>query len=460
MIPVILSGGSGTRLWPVSRQSFPKQFCEFLDESLFAKTIKRVLPLGSPWVVTVRDLKVLTERGLREFGIPQELALYEPMARNTAPAIAFLCKVFEARGLANEVVGVFPADHLIEDEAAFRSAVEKAKAFALDGHVVTLGVRPTYPATGYGYIETSGPASGKNGDALRAVRFREKPDEATAKSFLEQGGYYWNAGMFIFKVSRMIEHLASLAPDVWGAFSDLKDDLSNLESIYQKARSISIDYAVMEKLEEHVCIPCDFAWSDLGSWDAISSLPEGSVPCLEAVVEVDGARDNFVFGRPGRSYAIAGLSNLIVVDTADALLVANKGASEKVKDVVEELKNRSISSAQQHSFEVRPWGRFDVLFDDSDFKSKVITVDPGAQLSLQSHQKRAEHWIIVRGQGEVVLDDKTIPVSAGDHVHIPIGAKHRMRNTGTTPLKFVEVQLGSYFGEDDIVRYQDDYKRV
>lgn len=459
MIPVILSGGSGTRLWPVSRQSYPKQFCEFLEESLFTKTIKRVLPLGSPWIVTVRELKVLTERGLREFGVPPEQALYEPMARNTAPAIALLCKVLEVRGLANEVAGVFPADHLIENEVAFRSAVERAKVFALEGHIVTLGVQPTYPATGYGYIETSGPAAGTDGEALRAIRFREKPDEATAKGFLEQGGYYWNAGMFIFKVSRMIEHLTSLAPDVWNAFSGLKEDLSNLEPVYQKARSISIDYAVMEKLGEHVCIPCSFAWSDLGSWDSLSSLPKGSIQRPEALVEVGGSRENFVYGRPGRSYAIAGVSDLIVVDTEDALLIAQKGASEKVKDVVEELKSRSIASAHQHTFEVRPWGRFDVLFDDTDFKSKVITVDPGAQLSLQSHQKRAEHWIIVQGEGEVVLDDKTIPVSSGDHVYISIGAKHRMRNTGDAPLKFVEVQLGTYFGEDDIVRYQDDYDR-
>lgn len=458
MIPVILSGGSGTRLWPVSRNAYPKQFCDFLDESLFNKALKRVLPLGSPWVVTVKDLQVLTERALREFQIPTTQVLYEPLARNTAPAVALLCKVLELRGLSNEIVGVFPADQLIADDGAFHAAVREAEKFAREGHVVTLGVKPSYPATGYGYIETSGRASSE-GVALKAAGFREKPDAVTAQRFLDEGGYFWNAGMFIFKVSRMVEHFSSLAPQVWEAFSGLKADLNNLTSVYQEAPSISIDYAVMEKLSEHVCVPCGFDWSDLGSWDAISSLSASS-GARDRLTEVAGAKRNFIYPQANKEYAFVGVEELIVVDTADALLVAKKGTAEKVKEAVDALKARVSSVALQHSFEVRPWGRFDVLFDDSDFKSKVITVDPGAQLSYQSHEKRAEHWIVVRGHGEVVLDDKVVPVSSGDHIHIPIGAKHRMRNTGEIPLKFVEVQLGSYFGENDIIRYEDDYKRV
>jgi mannose-1-phosphate guanylyltransferase/mannose-1-phosphate guanylyltransferase/mannose-6-phosphate isomerase len=462
MIPVILSGGSGARLWPVSRLSMPKQFCEFLDESLFAKTVKRLKPLGSPWVVTVNELKVLTERALKEAGVPREQALYEPMARNTAPAIAFLCKVLELRGLAGEVVGIFPADHLIDDEAGFHAAVRSGAKIAASGAIVTLGVKPTYPATGYGYIETASVVQG-GGTALRAVGFREKPNETTAREFISRGGFFWNAGMFIFKASQMIQLLSQHAPTVWEPFKLLKADLSNLSDVYSVVMAISIDYAVMERLNEHVTIPCTFEWSDLGSWDAIAEVL-GSSPAdkgtqLTLPIEVEG-RANFVFPIEKKIYALVGVDDLIVVDTDDALLVAKRGKTERVKDVVDLLKSRSVPTATQHTFEVRPWGRFSVLADADDFKSKTITVDPGQQLSYQSHEKRAEHWIIVKGSGEVVLDGETIQVSAGKHVLIPLQAKHRIRNTGQVPLMFVEVQLGSYFGEGDIKRYEDDYKRV
>ncbi len=481
MIPVILSGGSGTRLWPVSRQSMPKQFCEFLDESLFTKTVKRLQPLGSPWVVTVSDLKVLTERALKDAGVPTSQALFEPMARNTAPAIALLCKLLEMRGLGTEVVGIFPADHLIEPDSAFHEAVRAGEKIAAQGTVVTLGVKPSYPATGYGYIETAGALNG-SGPALRAIGFREKPNETTARDFIARGGFYWNAGMFIFKVSHMIELLSLHAPAVWEPFKSLKPDLSNLTEVYSVVKSISFDYAVMERLSGHATIPCAFGWSDLGSWDAIADVlgtpgvsdvkvgvaaagkgapvvPPSSTPTPTSPIEVDG-KMNFVFPIEKKTYALVGVEDLIVVDTDDALLVAKRGKTERVKDVVDQLKGRSVPTATQHSFEVRPWGKFSVLADADDFKSKTITVDPGQQLSYQSHEKRAEHWIIIKGSGEVVLDGETIPVAAGKHVLIPLQAKHRIRNTGKEPLMFVEVQLGSYFGESDIKRYEDDYKRV
>jgi len=465
MIPVILSGGSGTRLWPVSRLSMPKQFCEFLDESLFAKTVKRLKPLGSPWVVTVGELKVLTERALKDAGVPREQALYEPIARNTAPAIALLCKVLEFRGLDDEVVGIFPADHLIDDEAGFHIAVRAGEKIAAGGAIVTLGVKPTYPSTGYGYIETAGVVYA-GGTALRAVGFREKPNEATAREFIGRGGFFWNAGMFIFKVSKMIQLLAQNAPAVWGPFAQLNADLSNLNEVYRVVKAISVDYAVMERLSEHVSIPCTFDWSDLGTWDAIAEVlgASGVVAAGRGVqvpppIEVDSGA-NFVFPIEKKTYALVGVDDLIVVDTDDALLVVKRGQTERVKEVVDQLKSRSVPTATQHTSEVRPWGKFSVLADADDFKSKTITVDPGQQLSYQSHEKRAEHWIIVKGSGEVVLDGETIQVSAGKHVLIPLQAKHRIRNTGQVPLMFVEVQLGSYFGESDIKRYEDDYKRV
>lgn len=461
MIPVILSGGSGSRLWPVSRQSFPKQFCELLDESLYTKTLKRLLPLGSPWTVTVRELNVLTERSLKENGVPVEQVIYEPFGKNTAPAIAVLCKVFEMKGWADEVVGIFPADHLIDDEAAFHQAVRVGGVIANDGHVVTLGVHPTYPATAYGYIETTGPfrETSAKSFALRATGFREKPNESTARDFIVRGGFYWNAGMFIFKVSKMADLIRQFVPDIGHLVDGLKSDLGHLDEIYQAVRSISIDYAVMERLPSHVCIPCSFTWNDLGSWDAIAEILKPTPDTAENLVEVGNSADNFVYPIPKKTYGLVGVEDLIVVDTQDALLIAKKGESERVKEVVETLKKGVNAVATQHQFEVRPWGRFQILSDSMDYKSKTITVDPGAQLSYQSHAKRAEHWVIVKGAGEVVLDDEIIPVQAGQHVYIPMGTKHRIRNTSQNPLEFVEVQVGTYFGEDDIVRYQDEYKR-
>lgn len=458
MIPVILSGGSGSRLWPVSRQSHPKQFCELLDESLYVKTLKRLLPLGSPWTVTVQDLKVLTEKCMKEHGVPVEQAVYEPFGKNTAPAIAVLCRYFELKGWDEEVVGIFPADHLIEDEVAFHDAVRTGESIAKLGHVVTLGVAPTFAATGYGYIETSGIFAQGDGKALTATGFREKPNESTAREFIARGNFYWNAGMFIFKISAMVELLKAHVPEVWKLMASLKPDLSNLSELYQTVRGNSIDYAVMERLSSHVCIPCGFPWSDLGSWDAIADVLKPTPETAKTKYEV-ASEANFVFPLEKKTYAFVGVEDLIVVDTPDALLISRKGETERVKEVVDALKNQENQSATQHQFEVRPWGRFQILHDAEEFKSKTITVDPGAQISYQSHTHRAEHWIIISGKGEVVLDGEVIPVQAGRHVHIPVGTKHRIRNTGANPLQFVEVQLGTYFGEDDIVRYEDSYGR-
>lgn len=485
-IPAIISGGSGTRLWPVSRQSFPKQFAEIfgdgLGNTLFGRTVARVMPLGSPWTITVEELRTLTEKTLIVEGLTREQAirqtLYEPRGRNTAPAIAFLCRALELQGFHDSIVGVFPADPLIDDENLFRETVLRAVEFAVRGEIVTLGIKPTFPATGYGYIETAGVAPGAHGasnPAMKAVRFREKPDEATAKRFLASGGYFWNAGMFVFKLSRMIELLKEHAPKVWDPFEYLKADYSNLSDVYDKVEAISIDYAVMEKLDSHITMPCEFEWNDVGSWDAIADIKQGkhavlAKSALSTGLDASGAtaaiqvtaENNFVFPTDNKTYAFVDVEDLVVVDTQDATLIVKRGHSEKVKEVVDRLKSfppLAARRATQHAFEIRPWGKFEVLKDTPDFKSKVIVVDPGAQISYQSHAKRAEHWTIIKGQGEVVLNDEIIKVAAGSHVFIPVQAKHRIRNTGSEPLTFVEVQLGTYFGEDDIVRYEDSYGR-
>jgi mannose-1-phosphate guanylyltransferase/mannose-6-phosphate isomerase len=454
LIPVVLSGGSGSRLWPVSRQSFPKQFCHLLDESLFTKTVKRLEKLGSPWTVTVREMKVLTEKSLRAAGVPVEQVIYEPFGRNTAPAIALLCRQFELREWSDRVAGIFPADHLIANEAGFMAAVRLGASIAADGEIVTLGVKPTGPATGYGYIET---AETLNGGGLRAVGFREKPNESTAREFIARGNFYWNAGMFIFKISKMIDLLKQHAPDVWECAASLKADLSNLTDVYDRIRSVSIDYAVMERLPRHVCIPCDLGWSDLGSWDALAEVFEREGRVTKNVVSVD-SEGCFVQPSGDRTYALVGVEDLLIVDTVDALLITRRGESERVKEVVDILKKTPGVTAVQHVFEVRPWGRFEVLRDTDLYKSKAIVVDPGAQISYQSHTKRSEHWIVFKGSGEVVLDEKTVPVGPGSHIYVPAGTKHRIR-AGVEPLEFVEVQVGTYFGEDDIVRYEDSYGR-
>ncbi|NDG84743.1 MAG: mannose-1-phosphate guanylyltransferase/mannose-6-phosphate isomerase [Proteobacteria bacterium] len=454
-IPAILSGGSGTRLWPLSRTRFPKQFCEIFGESLFTKTLQRLKPLGSPWVITNTNLKVLTDTALQSEGIPLTQALFEPKANNTAPAIALLCKVLEQQGRSGDVVGIFPSDHLIRNEETFRNAIGLGIECALKGQVVTLGIQPTFPATGYGYIEvTDSVFAGKNGlRALASAGFREKPDEKTASSFLASGRFYWNGGMFLFEVKTMIRHLETLMPSLWEVMKTLKSDLSNLAEVYARSPAQSIDYGVMEKLKEQVCIPCDLGWSDVGSWGEIAKLGEST----ETIgVSADG---NFAFSNSGRLVAFVDTQDLVVVDTADAILVANKKSTEKVKQIVDTLNSSKDPRASEHPFEYRPWGRFEILRDTDAFKSKVIHVNPGHQLSYQSHAKRAEHWVIIKGQPEVVLNDVVHTLKPGESIYIPLGAKHRIRNPGKEVVEFVEVQVGSYFGEDDIVRYQDDYQR-
>lgn len=457
MIPVILSGGSGTRLWPVSRQQMPKQFCDIFGKPLQTYTLERSLRMGNPWIVTSKALQTLTELNLKQNKAESVKVVYEPFGKNTAPAVAVLCQLLQLQGHGDEIVGVFPSDHLITKENAFFDVVKFASEVAKENKVVTLGITPSYPETGYGYIQTQA-ASFKDSGSLKAysvVKFHEKPSLEKAKEFLAQGSFSWNAGIFVFKVSHMISLFAKHQPEMWALVSSLKADASNLDEIYGKVQSISIDYAIMEKLnaDELACVPAEFGWSDVGSWDAVASLQKG-----HDVLNVKG-QDNFVFGDEKKHYSMIGLDDVIVVDTKDAMMLVKKGSSQDVRHVVEALTQQKSKLVKEHVFEYRPWGYFEILKDTDHFKSKVIRVNPHSQISYQSHAKREEYWTITQGSGEVVLNDEVIPVKAGSHVHIPLGAKHRIRNNTSEILEFVEVQLGTYFGEDDIVRYQDDYKR-
>lgn len=469
MIPVILSGGSGTRLWPVSRARFPKQFCELFDEALQSKTYSRLNRIGHPWIITSDQLKNLTEGLLRKIQQPTNQIVYEPSGKNTAPAIALICKVMQLQGKENEILGIFPSDHLIQKENEFLQTVAFAEQFARQGQIVTLGIKPHYPETGYGYIQMSPQPLEQKGEltAHSVVQFHEKPDLARAKKFVSSNFYCWNAGIFIFKVSTMIQAFEKHAPAIWDCFSSLNKNAvgssgvepQHLLEIYARVENKSIDYAILEKLgpKELCCVPADIGWSDVGSWDSYFQVrdpqPENLCP-----IEI-GSQNCDVFAVPGKKYALIDVDDLMIVDTPDALLAIKKGSSQKVKDVVDLLKAQNSTLVTDHPFEFRPWGYFEILKNTETFKSKVIQVLPGSQISYQSHQKRAEHWVITKGTGEVVLNEDVIPVKSGSHVYIPVQAKHRIRNNSSEVLEFVEVQLGSYFGEDDIVRYQDDYKR-
>ncbi|MBS1957886.1 MAG: mannose-1-phosphate guanylyltransferase/mannose-6-phosphate isomerase [Bdellovibrionales bacterium] len=464
-IPTILSGGAGTRLWPVSRTKFPKQFCDIFNSSLFQMTLDRLSKLGSPWVVTNEGLKVLTETALRNSAIPVEQALFEPKANNTAPAIAFLCKVLQQQGKQKSVVGIFPSDHLVDNAKNFEAAVKLGIECAQKGQVVTLGIKPTYPATGYGYIEITKDVFKTSGglSAQPTKGFREKPNFDTAENFIAAGNFFWNAGMFIFEAATMIEHFKKWMPDLWAVIDTLAPNFNNLKEVYARCPSQSIDYGIMEKIKEQVCIPCDLGWSDVGSWDEIAKL-KPSAP----KTEVDSYR-NYVFSESAsigdKVVGFIDVTDLIVIDTVDALLITKRDSSQKVKTLLEIIlksgPGRAGKLAAEHPFEIRPWGRFEVLRDTDGFKSKIIQVNPGQQLSYQSHAKRAEHWVIVKGNPEVTLDDVVHQLKPGENIYIPQGAKHRIRNPDKKEIvEFVEVQVGTYFGEDDIVRYQDDYKRV
>jgi len=460
LLPVIMSGGSGTRLWPVSRSQFPKQFCELLDQPLHTLTLSRLKKYGPSIVVTNKKFQDLTESDIRKNNFSVEKVLYEPTSRNTAAAIALVCRYLEIKNKTDQIVGVFSSDNHILDESAFHEAIEVAIKSAQTGAVVVLGIKPDRPETGFGYIQVKDRAIGTQ-NATEVLKFHEKPSLQVAQDFLSAGTYFWNAGIFIFKVENMIQHFKKFEPEIWNQLLLLKNDLSNLNQIFITLKNISIDYAILEKLlsPELMCVTCDIGWSDLGSWDSLTEVKEEYKQLQSADQVQVASRNNSVHGLVNKSYSFVGVDDLIVVDTEDALLVCKKNESQKVKEVVDRLKINNPKVTESHVFENRPWGKFEVLSDEAHFKSKIIRVDAGQKISYQSHAKRSEHWIVVKGEATVILEDKEIIVKVGQHIFIPQGAKHRIINSTQSVVEFIEVQIGSYFGEDDIVRYQDDYGR-
>ncbi len=472
LIPVILSGGAGTRLWPVSRRAHPKPFMELVDgETLAEKTLHRArMVAGDAPVITVtsRDYYFYTRdlyAGMKN-SVANEQFLLEPMGRNTAPAIALAALSVRDSAGKDASMLVMPADHLIADLRSFEASVEEAVLLSEQGFLVTFGIYPTHAETGYGYIRQGDPLTDNGG--YRVAEFVEKPDEATAIKYLESGEYHWNSGMFCFQAGSFLESLKRYAPDVYNAALRVWEETDKSQSpielpaeSFSKCPSISIDYAVMERADNTAVVASDFGWSDIGSWKAISELYESDEAGnrIKGKAVMVGSTDCFVQSDE-RVVAAVGVKDLLIVDTGDAVLVADRNQAQDVKEVVAQLSDLKHEAVNFHKTVHRPWGSFTILEDAADCKVKRLVVKPGQILSLQLHHRRAEHWTVVKGTAKIRLGDKEFLLEASQSTFIPVETQHRLENPGDENIHLIEVQTGDYFGEDDIERFEDIYGRI
>ena len=466
MIPVIMSGGSGTRLWPLSRKHKPKQFIALFGENtMFQETLSRLSGIGgmqAPIIVCNNDHRFMVAEQLHELEINSANIILEPIGRNTAPALAISALQAQAAG-EDPILLVLAADHVIDNIPAFHQAIATAKTQAEEGLLVTFGIVPTSPNTGYGYIQ----AEEKN-ITSRVKRFVEKPDLATATQYVDSGSYYWNSGMFMFKASTLITELEKHAPGILASSREaLSKGVKDLDFIrldtdaFTACRSESIDYAIMEPTNKAVVVPLDAAWNDVGSWSSLWECAEQDIDnnVLQGDVMIDDVQNSYIHSEH-RLVSVLGLNNIVVVETADAVMVASKESAQNVKNIVNRLVTDQREEAENHRLCYRPWGHYDSIDKGDRFQVKRITVNPGASLSLQMHHHRAEHWIVVTGTAEVTRDDKVMLVSENESTYIPVGTKHRLHNPGRVLLEMIEVQSGSYLGEDDIIRFEDNYSRA
>jgi mannose-1-phosphate guanylyltransferase/mannose-6-phosphate isomerase len=481
--PVILCGGSGTRLWPLSRSGFPKQFlCLTGTDSLFQQAAQRLMGLTAPGVevaqpiiVTGEEHRFLAVEQLREAGIPLGAALLEPVGCNTAPALTLAALAAMQNG-QDPVLAVTPADQTVANPAAFTQAMHRAIAQAEQGSIVILGVTPTHPETGYGYIQTALSLRGE-AEAIHPVqRFVEKPNLATAKQYLTEGGYYWNAGMFVLKASVWLKALEQFRPDIlqatqkaWAArTADANTSTPFIrpgKAEFAATPPESIDYAVMEHCPGSThpisMVPLDAGWSDLGAWDAVwNVLPKDEHGNAHVGDVLTHQSSNTLVHATSRLVSLVGVRDLVVVETPDAVLVARKASSQDVKHIVSQLTAQKREEHTLHRKVHRPWGWYDSIDEGGRFKVKRIQVKPGASLSLQKHHHRAEHWIVVTGTAEITNGDQVLTLTENQSTYIPLGEVHRLANLGNIPLEIIEVQSGSYLGEDDIVRFEDTYGRA
>ncbi|RZT94257.1 mannose-1-phosphate guanylyltransferase (GDP) /mannose-6-phosphate isomerase type 2 [Advenella incenata] len=465
IIPVILAGGAGTRLWPLSREAYPKQFLTLAGEhSLLQQTWLRIAELADrpPIVVASEAHRFIVSEHLRQVNVTPSALLLEPSGRNTAPAVAVAALQAFEMGL-DPLLLVLPSDHLIEDTYQFAEAVKLAADAAEEGKLVTFGVKPTHPETGYGYIKRH------LGDGIQAVeQFVEKPSFAVAQDYVNSGCYVWNSGIFLFKASAYLAELRKYCPNVLAlCYEALKQSSVDLDFIrldrelFKKIPAISVDYAVMEKTAKAVVLDIDAGWSDIGSWD---SLWEKSHPDADGNVNIGEviSKDctNMLTLSESRLVATLGLDDIIVVDTVDALLVAHRSRSQDIKQIVADLKKCGHAESTDHRKVYRPWGTYELITKGSNFIVKKIMVKPGASLSMQMHQHRSEHWVVVVGKAQITKDETVQVLNANESLYIPVGVRHRLANIGDSPLEVIEVQSGAYLEEDDIIRFDDDYGRV
>lgn len=467
--PVLLCGGSGTRLWPLSRKSYPKQFVPLVgDQTLFQATATRLQGAGfaAPVVLTNADFRFMVTEQLLECGIDPGAILIEPEGRNTAPAV-LAAALWLAKTDPDALMLVSPSDHVIPDTAAFHGAIKVAQTAAKAGQIVTFGIAPTHPETGYGYLELTGPVV--EGKAIALKQFVEKPDAATAQILVDSGTHLWNAGIFLFSVKTIIDAFSAHAPALMGpvgaAVDQAKADLGFLRlapESWARADNISIDYAVMERAKNLSVVPYAGGWSDLGGWDAVwreTQQDSRGVALSGAATAID-CDDTLLRSEDGRVQIVGiGLQNIIAIAMPDAVLVADASRAQDVKLAVAALKDKKAVQAEAFPKDHRPWGWFESLVIGDRFQVKRIVVHPGAALSLQSHHHRSEHWIVVEGTAKVTVDETVKLVSENQSVYIPLGAVHRMENPGKVPMVLIEVQTGTYLGEDDIIRYEDVYAR-
>ena len=467
-LPVIMAGGSGTRLWPLSRQLNPKQFLPLVDPDLtmLQATIQRLdgLEHATPRLICNENHRFLAAEQLRQLGLEEANIILEPVGRNTAPAIA-LAALQALSEQTDPIMLVLAADHLIQDVNAFHQSIAKALVLAESGKLVTFAITPTHPETGYGYLQM-GAAVGEGG--FEVSRFVEKPDLATAQDYLAQGSYFWNSGMFMFRASRYIQELERFQPTIVSvcreALAKGAQDMhfTRVDSaIFSSSPDDSIDYAVMEKTSDAVMVPLNAGWSDIGSWSAIWDSGEKNEQgnLFKGDVLSENTSGSYVHATH-RLVTTVGVENLIIVETKDAVLVAHKDHVQDVKKIVDQLKGCKRHEHTNHREVYRPWGVYDSIDNGERYQVKRITVKPGEKLSVQMHHHRAEHWIVVSGTARVTNGEKTYLVTENQSTYIPIGQIHALENPGMIPLELIEVQSGSYLGEDDIVRFEDIYGRV
>lgn len=466
ILPVIMCGGAGTRVWPESRESLPKQFIPLVGERSTFQTIVQMLAdpvFDKPIVISNIDYRFLLQEQLAAIGAEADIVL-EPMRRDSAPAIAVASEIAAARN-PETVVAVFAADHVVRDRPALVALCKEAASAAADGAIVTLGIRPTDPATGYGYIKPGAPLSAGS-PILMVEKFVEKPDRATAEQYVADG-YFWNGGNFIFRADRMIDEIGRFEPQIGeaarAALAGARHDLGFLVldgDAFSRAPKISIDYAVMERAKNVAVIPADIGWSDVGTWGAVWELSDrdatgNSIRGHGYVMDAN----NVHVRSADHLTTVVGVDNVIVVTTQDAVLVLHRDHADKVKQLVDRLKRENRREADEHKRMFRPWGYYQSIDNGQRYQVKRIVVKPGERLSLQKHYHRAEHWVVVQGTAEVTRDDDKILVHENESIYLPIGCVHRLGNPGKINLELIEVQTGSYLGEDDIVRLEDVYNR-